>query len=65
MPAGLRAEDIEQITELERDWFLAVRQRSWPHAAALLPDDYTFISSQGQLLNKREALLRLEEMECK
>ena len=65
MHAGLRTEDIEQISELERNWFLAVRQRSWPHLAAMLPDDYTFISSQGQLLNKREGLQRLEEIECR
>ena len=64
LESSLRPQDIEQINRLERDWFLAVRQRSWHDAAALLPDDYTFISSQGQLLNKAQGLQRLEQIEC-
>lgn len=58
-----RTDDIEQITRLDRDWFLAVRRRSWQEVGAMLPEDYTFISSQGQLLSKTQGLQRLEEID--
>ena len=54
---------LEQITRFERDWFERVRHGAIAELAGMLPKDYTFISSEGQLLTSEEAFRRLKAIE--
>ena len=63
VPSG--GDDLDNLTRFEREWFAHLTRGELDQAAQALPEDYTFISSDGVLMGKTEGLDRLRETKFK
>ena len=54
---------IERVTRMERQWLDHLRRGEHDRLARMLPEDYTFITSEGNLMSKQDGIRRLREID--
>lgn len=58
-----RGDEVEALLLFERHWFDCFGSGAVQQLGQLVPEDYTFITSDGQLMNKAEGLRRLDSIQ--